>query len=341
LPEPDLNQFARRRRPRSAGIVTLAIAWFFAARLVADHSASGLTLRFGQSSLQPLVMAAFLLFLLLVGLLLVSAVSTNDVKLRDLIGLPRRISAGQEWGLGAAIGWGATLVLLIPLVLARSLHGQLWLAPRAFWFALVGLLALALFSLAEEIVFRGYAFRRLIASTGPVRASVLMSLLYGLTYVLLFDSTWMSFVISVLFGLLLSIGWLRTHGLWLSWGIHFAWKASLSVLFGLPAAGATILSSIVDSQAFGRSGLTGGSLGPEASLLAAVALAVAMVAIFPFTRDYAWNYTHPAIMPGGYPVEVQPPSAHPAMEHKPAPPPPLIQILPSTPQSRSATDPPV
>jgi hypothetical protein len=44
------------------------------------------------------------------------------------------------------------------------------------------------------------------------------------------------------------------------------------------------------------------------------------------------------IVPGGYEVVVPPPAAHVAME-KAAAPPPLVQILPSTPQSFSASDP--
>ena len=41
----------------------------------------------------------------------------------------------------------------------------------------------------------------------------------------------------MLAGVLLSIAWLRTHGLWLPWGIHFAWNASIGLLFGLPVRG--------------------------------------------------------------------------------------------------------
>ena len=340
MPEPELNQPVWRRRPRAAGIVTLAIAWFLAARLVADRSASGITLRLGVSSLQPLVMAAFLLFLLLVGLALAASASGSRVSFRDCVGLPKRASAPREWSIGAAIGWGASLVVVLPIVLARDLRTQLWFAPRAFWLACVGLLTLALLALAEEIIFRGYPYRRLVSSMGTTRATILMSLLYGITYVFLFNPTWLDFMVAVLFGLLLSLAWLRTHGLWLPWGLHFAWKASLALLFGLPVAGASVLSSIVDSQAVGPVGLTGGILGPGASRVAVFALLLSIAVLFPLTHDYEWNYTHPAIIPGGYPLEIPPSAAHRAMEQAPTPPPPLVQILPSTPQSRSAPDPP-
>lgn len=339
MPLPDLTQHATRRRSRSAGIVALAIAWFFAAHLVADRSASGITLRFGQSSLQPLVMAAFLLFLLFVGLLLVTAASRSEVSVRALLGLPRRPTKNREWGLGAALGWGATIVLLLPAVLTRSFHAQFWLTPRGFWLTLVALLSLALYTLAEEIVFRGYPFRRLIASAGPIRASILMSLLYALTYLLLFDSTAMSFTVAFVLGLLLSAGWNRTHGLWLPWGFHFAWKASLSILFGLPAAGVAAIPSVVNGQILRRAQAFDGPLGPEATTFTLAVLIGSLIVLFLVTREYAWNYTHPSITPGGYAVDIAPPAAHVAMDGGAAPPPPLVQILPSTPQTRSASDP--
>jgi hypothetical protein len=72
-----------------------------------------------------------------------------------------------------------------------------------------------------------------------------------------------------------------------------------------------------------------------------VALLIGLGVLVRLTREYAWQYTHPVIVPGGYPMDVPPPPAHQAMEREGSvPPPPLVQILPSTPQQRSAGDPP-
>ena len=46
------------------------------------------------------------------------------------------------------------------------------------------------------------------------------------------------------------------------------------------------------------------------------------------TREYAWLYTYKPIVAAGYPMDVKPPAAHTAMEQAPAPPPPLVQIMP-------------
>ncbi len=118
--------------------------------------------------------------------------------------------------------------------------------------------------------------------------------------------------------------------------MHFAWTASMGVLFGLPVAGALDYSTLFQATTTGRLWLTGGEYGPEASLLLLFPLIVGLVVLVRVTRDYAWNYTHAPIVPGGYPMDIAPPAAHTAMEkaeqeRKPS----LIQILPSTPQGRS------
>jgi len=54
------------------------------------------------------------------------------------------------------------------------------------------------------------------------------------------------------------------------------------------------------------------------------------------TDDYAWDYTHPPIIPAGYDVTILPPAAHVAMEEAakaaPVSPASLVQILPAAPQ---------
>jgi hypothetical protein len=72
-----------------------------------------------------------------------------------------------------------------------------------------------------------------------------------------------------------------------------------------------------------------------------VALAIGLIVLVRVTRDYAWNYTHPPIVPGGYPMEAKPPAEHVAMEQAAqSRPPALVQILPATPQGPTAGNPP-
>ncbi|GAC1357581.1 MAG: hypothetical protein NVSMB3_04230 [Acidobacteriaceae bacterium] len=324
-------------------LAVAAVAWFLAARELAARSASGISQRLDLLALASVLQPLFLLFLLVVGFSVLDLIARRRSSTRDLLGLPQRPTSREEFGIGAAVGWSAILLSLLPIVLFGSLRIQLWTEPRAFLYALLTLAGAALTALALEITFRGYAFRRLVESIGPTGATLSMALLYGLLFAFSPGSTGVGVLVLALLGILLSIGWLRTHALWLSWGLNFAWTASLGLLFGLPSAGSTDLSAIVQTTAVGRRLLTGGDFGPEAAPFTVVALLLAIAVLVRVTRNYAWIYTHAPIVAGGYPVDVPPPAAHNAMAapaSAPAPP-PLVQILPSTPQQRSVVDPPL
>ncbi len=330
----DSNQPHRQTRALLIGLFGSSMAWFVASQVLSVRSARGLTNRFNLDSARLLLGSFFLLFLLTVGFSLIAAIGRRQVTVRDLLGLPRRATAAKEWLLGTAIGWGAAVLCVLLLMLSGSLNVGFWTEPRAFGLILINLATIAVGSLAEEVVFRGYPFRCLIEAIGPTRATVILALLYGLFHTLAGDGSFAAFLITFLAGILLALGWLRTHALWLPWGMHFAWNASLGILFGLPVTGSVDGSTVIQSTANGRSLFTGGVFGPEAGLYAAVGLLVAIIVLVRTTRDYAWTYTHPVIVPGGYPMDVPPPAAHAAMEQQ-AQQPTLVQILPTTPQSRS------
>jgi hypothetical protein len=228
------------------------------------------------------------------------------------------------------------------MALMGKLDVQLWTQPRAVWLLLLNLGTLAIAALAEEIAFRGYPFRRLIEAVGPIAATIGMSLFFGLGHALNPGATWTSVFVTMLAGLLLSVAWLRTHGLWLPWGLHFAWNASIGILFGLPISGINDFASVVQTRTFGPLWLTGGSYGPEGAGFTGVVLLVGVAVLVRITRDYAWDYTHKPIVARGYALEVQPPPAHVTMEQQ-APLPAatsLVQILPVTSETRSAGDEP-
>jgi hypothetical protein len=119
----------------------------------------------------------------------------------------------------------------------------------------------------------------------------------------------------------------------------------MGILFGLPISGINDFASIVQTRAFGRLWLTGGDYGPEGAAITVIVLLIGIVILVRVTRDYAWHYTYVPIVAAGYPMEAAPPAAHVAMEQmaehaRPAAPVTLVQILPSTPQTRSVSDEP-
>ena len=338
----------RSERTLQLALFVTSAAWFLASDTVAAHAARGLSERFGLDAARPLLTSAFLLFLLAMGFSLLQTIAKRRSSLREVLGLPKRPTALREWELGAALGWGLVVLAVLPMAVAGTLHIQFWTQPRAFSLLLLNLVTLAVGALAEEVAFRGYSFRRLIDAIGPVAATIVVSLLFALGHVLNPSATGASTLVTVLAGVLLSVAWLRTHGLWLGWGLHFAWNASMSILFGLPVSGITDFASIVQTRAFGRLWLTGGDYGPEGAAFTVIVLLIGLAVLVRVTRDYAWHYTYVPIVAAGYPMEAAPPAAHVAMEQQAqqaqqARPPAavsLVQILPATPQTRSAGDEP-
>ena len=314
-----------------------AVAWSISSSVLSASSARGITNRFNIDIARPLLAPLFFLFLLAVGFSLLQTIARRPASARSVLGLPKRPTSGREWLLGAAIGWGMVVLAVLPLALTGSLHVAFWTDPSAVRLIFFNLAAIAAASLAEEVVFRGYPFRLLIEAIGPVGATFGMSLLFGLARALQHGATRTAIFIAMLSGVVFSVAWLRTHGLWLAWGMRFAWVASMGILFGLPVAGVVDYSTLIQASTFGSTGLTGGDYGPEGATFTVIALIAGLIVLIRTTRDYAWNYTHSPIVPGGYPMDIAPPPAHTAMEQaQQTRAPELVLILPTTPQNRSA-----
>ena len=307
------------------------VLWIAAAGNVATHAAQGIATRLNLPLCEDLLQQAFYLFLLLCGFAGIGWISTRNGGIRFNNALPNRATTLQEWSRGAALGWAMLLVAVLPMTFAGALHPQLSFTLSSWGLAALSFITLLLSSLALEIAFRGYIFRRLIDAVGTVFATFLQSLIYALYFSVFPHSTTFSTFVTFLTAVLFSMAYLRTHALWLGWGLHFAWIASMGVLLGLPVCGLSTYTSLVDTTPGGPLWLTGGFYGPEGALLTAIFLSAAMIVLYRLTREYAWQYTHPTIIAAGYPMDIAPPKAHTDMEQaaaaKPAP---LVQILSTT-----------
>ena len=332
-PNPSHPAVSQPFIPRSMqfALFVTGFLWLLASLSAAGHAAQGIATRINLSILEAPLEQVFFLFLLLIGFATLSWVATRFGGIRLSNALPSRPTAKREFQLGLAVGWGMLLVAVIPMVLGGTLHPQFWLAPRAWLMAVSSLITLAAGTLALEVAFRGYLFRRMIDAVGPTLATILLSVIYAIFSSFRPNSTSFSVLVTFLTGILFSLAYLRTHGLWLGWGLHFGWDAAMGVVFGLPVGGLVTYSSLVQTTTSGRLWLTGGLYGPESALITALVIIGGMVLLYRHTREYAWAYTHPAIIAAGYPMDVAPPPAHTAMEQaaaaKPAP---LVQILATT-----------
>jgi hypothetical protein len=310
--------------------------WLFAATRISSLAAQGIANQLDLAVLEPLLQQASLVLLLLVAFAVLDWMVNRHLSLRSANALPRRLTSGQEWLRGAALGWGTLLLAIAPMVITGALHPQFWLAPRSWGLALLALITLAFFTLGLELAFRGYLFVRLIAAIGPVAATILLSLLYALLSAFRPNATWLSISITFLMGVWFSAAYLRTHALWVGWGLHFAWDAAMAVVFGLPIAGYPSYSSLITTTVSGPVWFTGGAYGPEGAALTLVVITASIAMLYRITRGYAWDYTHAPIVAMGYPMTIAPPAAHTAMEAEAAAQPAsLVQIATATPANAS------
>jgi hypothetical protein len=278
----------------------VAVLYFFLARSLARRSASVLV----GDQWFPLVEQAFLAFLLLLGYAALGFWLNRQMHPVSAQGLPRRSGWPREAGLGLATGWGLAVVCVLLLALgggiAISVSTQAsswaWLAADTAFFALA--------ALAEEIAFRGYGFQRFVHAVGPLGASLGFAAYYAIVQALVPGSNHASVFVSIALGLVLSVAYLRTKALWLSWGLNFGWKASRALLFGLAVSGVNSHSPVVQGNPMGPFWLTGGGFGLEGSWVTFLILLAAIPVVFRVTRNLDFLYNAPVIVPGGIPVDL-------------------------------------
>ena len=144
------------------------------------------------------------------------------------------------------------------------------------WSAVLPWLSLALAaSFIEEILIRGVVFRLSEEALGTWPALGLSALLFGVLH--LFNphaSLLSSLAIGLEAGILLGAAYILTRHLWLAIGLHFAWNFTESGIFGLALSG-NESQGWLQTQLTGPDWLTGGSFGPEASIVAVIVCLVA------------------------------------------------------------------
>jgi membrane protease YdiL (CAAX protease family) len=313
----------------------VAVLYYMLAQTIAVHAASGLS----AGDWFEFFNRGILLFLLVLGFAVMGRVGQHQRQPVKAMGLDARPGWRREFAIGAAIGWGGVIACVLPTALVGGLVITLFTTWHQFGLILLDLTILAIAALAEEVAFRSYPFQRLIDAIGPGLATLVMCLLFGVVHLHNPDASAGSTLVTMLAGWLLALAYLRTRALWVSWGFHFAWNASMAILFGLPVSGITNFSPVIMTNAGGPDWLTGGNYGPEGSLIAILVLLALLVVMVKATRDLKHRYAQPVIIPGGIPVDIDAAARRQhesAMASPAAAEPKLVQILPTTSQSFAA-----
>jgi membrane protease YdiL (CAAX protease family) len=176
---------------------------------------------------------------------------------------------------------GIALMLLPALILLAGGWVRFELSAQGAAALLPGLLMLAPAAILEELVFRGFVFRRLQDGLGLVLALLITSAFFVLTHmgnpgmsgVTKYLAALNIFMASIMFGLAL----VRTGGLAMPIGLHLMANFTQGTVLGFGVSGNSLPGMLAAQTGNAPVWLTGGQFGLEASLpglLAVVALTV-------------------------------------------------------------------
>ncbi len=204
-----------------------------------------------------------------------------------LYGLPARGAFGKGFLWGVVWGFAALSLLLVTLrgfhafyFGAAGLHGERALKFALFWgiyFLLVGFV--------EEFLLRGYTLFTLSRGITFWPAAFVLSTLFGAGHLQNPGENWRGVLAAGLIGLFFCFTVQRTGNLWFAVGLHASWDWAESYFYGVPDSGTMVQGHYLTPSFQGPAWLTGGSVGPEGSVLVFVVIAILFV---------AFHVTHPA-----------------------------------------------
>jgi len=200
-------------------------------------------------------------------------------------GLPLRRAFRDTFWVGAVLGFVSLTALLMAI---RGLHGFYFgpvaLSGRALLhYAVLWAIAFLMVALWEEYVFRGYSQFVLTRGMGFWWAAIVTSLLFGLVHATNRGESPVGLTAVFAVGLFFCLTLRRTGNLWLAVGFHAAWDYAQTFVYGVPDSGLPAVGHLFNSHFQGPTWLTGGSVGPEASLLVFPVLGLAALVV-------AWLY---------------------------------------------------
>jgi uncharacterized protein len=189
------------------------------------------------------------------------------------------------------------------LALFSTVFGLLYLIGVVRWQGVAAhfdvgpvLAASIIAAVGEELAFRGVLFRVVAERFGTAAALLVSAAVFGLLHGLNPGATIVSTTaIAIEAGLLLGAAYALTRNLWFPIGLHLGWNFTEGGIFGTSVSGTTDGHGIFSVSLAGPRLLTGGTFGPEASLVAiAVGLAAAIVLIVMSVRRGSWMSRRPA-----------------------------------------------
>jgi uncharacterized protein len=183
-------------------------------------------------------------------------------------GLPVQEAFGKFFWQGVLLGF-LEISAVIGLIYAfggysfgaLALHG-----PQIVRWAVLWALCLTFVGLFEEFLFRGYTLFTLSSGVGFWLASSLLSLLFAAVHLENSGEGRVGVAGVFVVGMLWCFTVRRTGSLWFAVGMHAAFDFGETFLYSVPDSGMVLPGHLSDATLHGPAWLTGGTVGPEASV---------------------------------------------------------------------------
>jgi uncharacterized protein len=200
-------------------------------------------------------------------------------------GLPRGRAFGRFFWFGTVWGFAAISLLIFSLYGLHvfffghiTLHGNRIMRFTGFWaayFLLVGLF--------EEFLLRGYSQFTLARGIGFWPAAITLSCVFGLIHLRNGGEQWPGLLAAAFIGFFFCLTLRRTGNLWFAVGFHAAWDWGETFFYSVPDSGTRFPGHLLNSSLHGPPWLSGGTVGPEGSVVCFLTIAVVWIA---FDRIY-------------------------------------------------------
>jgi membrane protease YdiL (CAAX protease family) len=191
-------------------------------------------------------------------------------------GLPGRAAFGKWFWQGALFGLAEiSAVLGVIAALGGYRFGQLAIHGGDLWrwAMLWGAVFLAV-GFYEEFAFRGYIQFTLAQGLGFWPAAVVLSVVFGVMHATNPGESWVGLAGVVVSGLFWCLTLRRTGSLWFAVGMHASFDFAETFLYSVPDSGMIFPGHLSNATLHGPAWLTGGTAGPEASVLDFLVLGV-------------------------------------------------------------------
>jgi len=200
-------------------------------------------------------------------------------------GIPARGAFGRLFWQGVV--WGLALESVEMLVIyaagGYSFGGLALSGASLIHYAVVWAIGFVLVGIAEEFTFRGYAQFTLATGMGFWPAAVLLSALFGAVHLSNPGEGWVGALSVMLFGMFACFTLRRTGNLWFAIGLHAASDYAETFIYSVPDSGMLAKGHLVNASFHGPRWLTGGTIGPEGSV---VDFALFLISFVIFARLY-------------------------------------------------------